>query len=273
MYKFDDLKYLMARLRDPDTGCPWDLKQSYETIVPYTIEETYEVVDAIERKDFDNLREELGDLMFQSFFYAQIADEESLFDINDVIHGIVEKLIRRHPHVFPHGTLESRREPHQSVDELQVGATWDAIKASEKPLEEASYLDGVPRALPALARAEKLQKKASKVGFDWGEVAPVIDKVREELDEVVEAIDDGDSDSIEAEVGDVLFAAINLARLAGVNPEQALRRSNEKFVTRFSFIEAALKEQGRSLHEASLQEMDELWNEAKGRKANNPLKR
>lgn len=273
MYNFDDLKYLMARLRDPETGCPWDLKQSYETIVPHTIEETYEVVDAINREDFDNLREELGDLMFQSFFYAQIADEESRFDINDVIHGIVEKLIRRHPHVFPLGTLESRREAHQSVDELQVGATWDAIKAKEKSSSEASYLDDVPRALPAFNRAEKLQKKASKVGFDWGEVAPVIDKVREELDEVVEAIDDGDSDAIESEVGDVLFAAINLARLAGVNPEQALRRSNEKFATRFSYIETALKEQGRSVHEASLQEMDELWNEAKGQTANNPLKR
>jgi len=274
MYKFEDLCYLMSRLRDPETGCPWDIKQSYQSVIPYTIEETFEVVDAIDRRDFDNLREELGDLMFQTIFYAQIADEEQRFNIHEVVHGIVEKLVRRHPHVFPKGTLESRRLPHESVEALSVGATWDAIKAKEKPDNlKKRHLDGVPRALPALNRALKLQKKASKVGFDWGHVDPVIEKVREELDEVVEAIDGKDSNAIEGEVGDVLFAAINLARLAGVDPEAALRSSNLKFESRFSFIEDALEAQGRSLDDATLTEMDALWNAAKGDSSSNPLVR
>jgi ATP diphosphatase len=274
MYKFDDLISLMARLRDPETGCPWDIKQSYQSVVPYTIEETYEVVDAIQREDYENLREELGDFMFQAVFYAQIATEESRFSMDQVVHDVVAKLIRRHPHVFPDGTLDSRRPAEADIESINIGATWDAIKAQEKTAEQRRrFLDDVPRALPALQRALKLQKKASKVGFDWNDVAPVIAKVREELEEVEDAIEHGDRKEIESEIGDVLFAAVNLARLAGVDPESALSSSNLKFETRFDYVESTLTQSGRNLTDATLQEMDELWNQAKGVNNNNSLKR
>lgn len=267
MYQLDDLLHLMARLRDPQYGCPWDLKQNYATIVPHTIEEAYEVADAIERGDFDHLPGELGDLLFQVVYYSQLAREEGRFEFAQVVDGITTKLIRRHPHVFPDGDLYGAVDVPK-LDEAAVKQRWEAIKAEERAEhaaapEQLSLLDDVPNALPSLSRAIKLQKRAAQVGFDWPEALPVVDKVREELDEVLEAMSENDPEAIQEEIGDLLFVVSNLARHLRVDPETALRAANGKFERRFRFIEQALREQGRAMQDCALEELDTLWGEAK----------
>lgn len=266
-YSLDDLLHLMARLRDPQHGCPWDLKQNYATIVPYTLEEAYEVADAIERDDFDHLPGELGDLLFQVVYYSQLAREEGRFEFAQVVDGITRKLIRRHPHVFPDGDLYGAPDVAK-LEEAAVKQRWEELKAEERAEkaaapEQLSLLDDVPTALPALSRAAKLQKRAAQVGFDWPEALPVVDKVRDELDEVLEAMSENDAQAIAEEVGDLLFVVTNLARHLKVDPEAALRAANGKFERRFRHIEQALREAGRSIENCSLEELDALWGEAK----------
>lgn len=248
----------MARLRDPDSGCPWDLQQDFRSLIPYTLEEAYEVADAIERGDFHDLREELGDLLLQVVFHARLAEELGLFDFEDVAAAIAEKLVRRHPHVFQAMEFGSDAErQHQ----------WENAKREEHKDKTGAHpesaLSGVAASLPALMRAQKLQKRAARHGFDWAEVGPVFAKVAEELAETRAAFESGDSHRIEEEVGDLLFGVVNLARHLGVDAEGALRSSNQKFTHRFQHIEARLKEQGRTLDTATLEEMDALWEEAK----------
>lgn len=267
MYQLDDLLHLMARLRDPQHGCPWDLKQNYATIVPHTIEEAYEVADAIERGDFDHLPGELGDLLFQVVYYSQLAREEGRFEFAQVVDGITTKLIRRHPHVFPDGDLYGAVDVAK-LEEAAVKQRWEEIKAEERAEkaavpEQLSLLDDVPSALPSLSRAIKLQKRAAQVGFDWPEALPVVDKVREELDEVLEAMSENDPEAISEEIGDLLFVVSNLARHLRVDPETALRAANAKFERRFRFIEQALREAGRNMEDCALDELDALWGEAK----------
>ncbi|MFN3770120.1 MAG: nucleoside triphosphate pyrophosphohydrolase [Ectopseudomonas guguanensis] len=267
MYQLNDLLHLMARLRDPQHGCPWDLKQSYASIVPYTLEEAYEVADAIERGDFDHLPGELGDLLFQVVYYSQLAQEERRFDFAQVVDGITAKLIRRHPHVFPDGDLYGAPDAAK-LEEAAVKQRWEELKAQERAEkaaapEQLSLLDDVPTALPALSRAAKLQKRAAQVGFDWPEALPVVDKVREELNEVLEAMSENDAEAVAEEIGDLLFVVTNLARHLKVDPEAALRAANGKFERRFRFIEQGVREAGRSLDECKLEELDALWGEAK----------
>jgi len=272
-YTLEDLLHLMARLRDPQYGCPWDLKQDYASIVPHTIEEAYEVADTIERGDFEHLQGELGDLLFQVVYYSQLAREEGRFEFDGVVDSITRKLIRRHPHVFPTGELYAPVDT-PSLSENQVKSRWEEIKAEERAEksepEQLSLLDDVPTALPALSRAAKLQKRAATVGFDWPDALPVLDKVREELDEVLQAMADGDADALEDEVGDLLFATVNLARHLKQDPEHALRRANRKFERRFRFIEQALRDSGRPIEDCNLDELDALWGEAKRQEKNLP---
>jgi ATP diphosphatase len=253
----DRLLAIMAALRTPNTGCPWDLEQNFVTIAPYTIEEAYEVADAIERDDLANLEEELGDLLLQVVFHARMAQEQDAFDFGDVVETLCAKLIRRHPHVFGD---EQSRTPEA------VKGLWERIKAQEKAArgkpEKASALAGVPIALPALTRALKLQAKASKVGFDWNDPRAVLRKIREEADEI-EAELNGDKSAAAAEVGDLLFAAVNLARHLHADPEAVLRQTNQKFERRFASIEAALAAKGKTPTDATLAEMDALWDAAK----------
>lgn len=255
---------VMARLRDPDGGCPWDVQQTYTTIAPYTIEEAYEVADAIGRSDMADLREELGDLLLQVVFHARMAEEDGVFDFSGVVTAICDKMIRRHPHVFTDDKSE--------VDVDQVRQTWDEIKAQEKAekhgadgVSAALYLDDVPNNLPGLVRAVKLTKKAARVGFDWPAVGDVFAKLDEELGELKhEVAADGDRRmAIEAELGDVLFVIANLARKLDVDPERALLRTNQKFIQRFSKIEELLGAEGKTLEQSDLAEMDALWNQAK----------
>ncbi|MDD1960933.1 nucleoside triphosphate pyrophosphohydrolase [Pseudomonas sp. 39004] len=272
-YTLEDLLHLMARLRDPHHGCPWDLQQDYASIVPHTLEEAYEVADTIERRDFEHLQGELGDLLFQVVYYSQLAREEGRFAFDGVVDSITRKLIRRHPHVFPTGELYAPVGT-PSLSEAQVKLRWEQIKAEERAEksepEQLSLLDDVPAALPALSRAAKLQKRAATVGFDWPDALPVLDKVREELDEVLQAMADGDADALEDEVGDLLFATVNLARHLKQDPEHALRRANRKFERRFRFIEQALRDSGRPIEDCSLDALDALWGEAKRQEKNLP---
>ncbi len=272
-YTLDDLLNLMARLRHPRHGCPWDLEQNYVSIVPHTLEEAYEVADTIERGDFQHLQGELGDLLFQVVYYAQLAREEGRFDFAGVVDAITRKLIRRHPHVFPTGELYAPIDT-PSLNEAEVRQRWEEIKAEERAAnsepEQLSLLDDVPAALPALSRAAKLQKRAARVGFDWPDALPVLDKVREELDEVLQAMADGDPDALEDELGDLLFATANLARHLRQDPENALRRANRKFERRFRFIEQALRDTARSFEDCTLDELDALWGEAKRQEKNLP---
>ncbi len=267
MYQLNDLLHLMARLRDPQHGCPWDLQQNYASIVPHTLEEAYEVADAIESGDFDHLPGELGDLLFQVVYYSQLAREEGRFEFATVVDGIVRKLVRRHPHVFPDGDLYGAPDMAR-LEEAAIRQRWEEIKAEERAEaaaapQQLSLLDDVPAALPALSRAAKLQKRAAHVGFDWPDALPVVDKVREELDEVLEAMSENDPRAIAEEVGDLLFVAVNLARHLKVDPEAALRGANAKFERRFRFIEQRLRERGRPIEACSLDELDALWGEAK----------
>ena len=262
------LRAIMAALRTPGSGCPWDLEQNFASIAPYTIEEAYEVADAIERGDLDDLKEELGDLLLQVVFHARMAEEAGAFAFDDVAEAINTKLIRRHPHVF--GDIAAGGPG-------AVKARWEEIKAEEKAeraerrrrsglaADGGGHLDTVPVALPALARALKLQKRAADVGFDWPEPGAVLDKMDEEIGEIRHELRQGprDRDRLEDEIGDMLFALVNLARHVEVDPESALRRANAKFVRRFRHIEAVLRTRGRTLTDATLEEMEELWQEAK----------
>lgn len=277
LYTIEDLKYLMARLRDPEKGCPWDCRQDFASIVPHTLEEAYEVADAIERKDFPHLSDELGDLLFQVIFYAQLADEggaETGFDFDLVVDRLVRKLIRRHPHVFPKGTLESELPDGVRISEEEIKTNWERIKAEERALsdeagkdQDKGRLSGIARSLPAMARAEKLQRRAAHYGFDWPDPAPVFDKIEEELGELREAWAQaaigGDRDALEDELGDLLFATVNLARFLKVNPEQALRRTNRKFERRFGSMERQLAARGEVMETLSLTALDRLWDAAK----------
>ncbi|WP_434572421.1 nucleoside triphosphate pyrophosphohydrolase [Pseudomonas sp. Z3-8] len=274
MYSLEDLLHLMNRLRDPQYGCPWDITQTYATIVPHTLEEAYEVADTIERGDFDHLQGELGDLLFQVVYYCQLAREENRFEFASVVDSITRKLIRRHPHVFPTGDLYAAEDTPR-LSEEQVKQRWEEIKAEERAEkasvpEQLSLLDDVPTALPALSRSAKLQKRAGQVGFDWPGPLPVLDKVREELDEVLEAMADNDTAAISDEVGDLLFSVVNLARHLKVDPETALRGANAKFERRFQFIEQALRETHRPMEDCTLEELDALWGEAKRQEKNLP---
>jgi ATP diphosphatase len=258
---------IMAALRDPESGCPWDVRQTFETIAPYTIEEAYEVADAIRRRDPVDLKDELGDLLLQVVFHARMAEEQGRFSFADVVEAITDKLIRRHPHVFG----SAGQLPVEEVNRL-----WDRIKQDERAerraaraaaglvVEEPGFLGGIAEALPALARAQKLTARAAKVGFDWPETGQVVAKIHEELEEVREAAEANDPDRLEDEMGDLLFAVTNLARHHGVDPEKALRRTNAKFERRFKAIEDGLARAGSSLDRASLDEMERLWVEAKG---------
>lgn len=250
---------IMAALRNPDGGCPWDLEQDFSTIRHYTIEEAYEVADAIEREDFSDLREELGDLLLQPIYHAQMASEAGHFDIGDVVQAITEKLIRRHPHVF--GDVEAGTSAASENRWEAIKAQERAAKAERKGDETPSLLDDVPNVLPALARAGKLTKRAAKVGFDWPDFLAVKAKVDEELDEVVEAQASGDAAAIQEEIGDLLFAVANLARHAGVDAEAALRDANYKFTRRFHHVEARCREDGVEPRDAGLERLDGYWNE------------
>ncbi|MBV9331293.1 MAG: nucleoside triphosphate pyrophosphohydrolase [Alphaproteobacteria bacterium] len=249
---------VMAKLRDKTSGCPWDLEQTFETIAPYTIEEAYEVAGAIEDKDWPGLKEELGDLLFQAVYHARIAEEACLFTFSDVVETITAKMIARHPHIFADG------RPVESAEAQTVA--WEEHKRRERLGKSAQHrtLDGVPLALPALLRADKLQRRAASVGFDWDSAPKVVEKIAEEADEIVEARNSGAADAkLEEELGDLLFAVVNLARHLKIDPERALRGANAKFVRRFAAIEDALASAGRAPAEASLEEMEVLWQRAK----------
>ncbi|RWM08988.1 MAG: nucleoside triphosphate pyrophosphohydrolase [Mesorhizobium sp.] len=262
---------IMAALRAPKTGCPWDIEQNFSTIAPYTIEEAYEVADAIARGDLDDLREELGDLLLQVVYHAQMAEEAGEFAFGDVVEAITTKMIRRHPHVF--GDEEARSAG-------MAKGMWEKIKSAEKadkrnarilrgldPEDHGKgYLDGVPVALPALTRALKLQEKAARVGFDWSEAAPILDKIEEEIGELREALATGDAAPIKDEFGDMLFAVVNLGRHLKLDAEAALSGTNEKFRSRFHYVEQALEAAGSTLERATLDEMEALWQQAKSAK-------
>jgi tetrapyrrole methylase family protein / MazG family protein len=249
---FAKLVEIMARLRAPG-GCPWDREQTFDTIKPYLLEESYEVMDAIDARDWAGLAEELGDLMLQPVFFAQMAAEEGKFDIADSLEAITSKLIRRHPHVFGDGDAKT------SDDVLK---RWDEIKAEEKP-KPKGLLAGVPRSVPALVEAQQIAKKAAGAGFDWDNIGQVFDKLREELDELDRARQAGPQEAIEDEVGDLFFVLVNIARFLKVDPEQALRKTNTKFRKRFAHVEQGVEAQGKTLREAGITEMERLWQEAK----------
>ena len=269
----DRLIAIMTMLRDKQHGCPWDLEQTIKSLLPYTLEEAYEVADAIENNDLVELEDELGDLLFQVIFYAQIAKEQGAFDFQDIATAITDKLVRRHPHVFPDGDVE-QFGISQEIDAEQVVVNWEAIKEIEREEKRKkggkqvvqgaeSILDDVPRALPAMERARKLQKRAAQVGFDWVELAPVLEKLKEEVAEFEEALASGDLERMSDELGDVLFATINLARHSKIEPEVALRSTNRRFERRFKWIEAALYKQDKVFKDAKLEELDALWGQAK----------
>ncbi|WP_026339273.1 nucleoside triphosphate pyrophosphohydrolase [Psychromonas ossibalaenae] len=264
----EQLLNIMKQLRDPENGCPWDIKQTFASIVPHTIEEVYEVADAIEQKDYKELQGELGDLLFQVVFYAQMAKEQNLFEFDDIIAVLNEKLMRRHPHVFA---------DKEFADEDAVHANWEAEKEKERALKaqaadiDESVLDNIPLAIPALSRAYKIQKRCANVGFDWKKLAPVVDKIKEELDEVlVEVKRDDLTDQqrqllIEDELGDLLFANVNLVRHLKCNPEQVLRQANHKFEKRFRLVEIEVFKQGKRMSDCSLEELEEIWVKVKKR--------
>lgn len=248
---------VMAKLRDPETGCPWDIKQSFETISPYTIEEAYEVAEAIDRNDMSALREELGDLLLQVVFHSQMARDKNLFDFEDVAQSIATKMIARHPHVFGDTTFNS---------EAEQKAHWESLKQKEreqKSDQEVSAIDGVALALPALTRAEKIQKRAARVGFDWDDLTPVLDKLDEELNELWQAAASREPAAIEDELGDLLFSVTNVARHMKVDPELALKKATAKFEARFKFIEQKVKADGKTVSEVSEETLDQYWRQSK----------
>lgn len=250
---------IMARLREPETGCPWDLRQDFRTLIPYLIEEAYEVIDAIEQNDPNELCAELGDLLLQVVFHAQIAKERGLFDFEQVAASIADKLIRRHPHVFADAVFSSDAERQAAWERAKANERREKVKAGQP----ASVLDGIAKSLPALLECEKIQDRAAQNGFDWPEIEPVFAKVQEELSEVREAWQSGDRAHIEEEIGDLLLVAVNLARHLEVNPELALKASSQKFSRRFRYIERQVAASGRQLLDCELSELDGFWNEAK----------
>jgi MazG family protein len=254
--KFERLVEIMTRLRAPG-GCPWDREQSFDSIKPYTLEETYEVLDAIDRRDWDDLRSELGDFMLQAVFFAQMASEEKLFDIGDSLDAINEKLVRRHPHVFADESAKTGAE---------VLKRWDEIKTEERKQKKEApqdLLSSVPKALPALVEAQQITSRAARVGFDWSDKGQVLEKLDEERREFAEACERGSQDQIEDEIGDLLFTIVNLARFVKVDPEQALRRTNAKFRQRFGHVERRLAAQGKQVSGTPIEELEALWQEAK----------
>lgn len=260
-YSLSDLLAIMAALRDPENGCPWDLKQHFGSIVPHTLEEAYEVADAIERGDLTALPGELGDLLFQVVFYARLGEEQALFNFGDVVQSISHKLVARHPHVF--GGAEF-------ADEAAIKANWETTKAAERLARDSSatsVLDDIPQALPSLSRANKIQKRCASVGFDWRELPPVVDKIREELDEVMEEVNapERNADRIADELGDLLFSCVNLVRHLKQDPEQVLRRANTKFERRFRALEQAVLADGKASRDCSLAELDGYWEQVKSR--------
>ena len=256
------LQAIMRALRDPQSGCPWDIEQNFKSIAPYTVEEAYEVADAIERENWDDLKNELGDLLLQTVYHTQMAEEENLFNFNDVVNQISEKMIKRHPHVF--GSLKQNKTSDQQIKD------WEAIKADERVKKnQTGILDDVALNLPALVRSLKLQKRAARVGFDWPTVSKVLQKIEEETKELVEAKEFESQERINEEFGDLVFSIVNLGRHLKVDPEEALKKANKKFVTRFNFIEDEIKSQGRNLEDTSLEEMEQLWQSAKITDSNN----
>ncbi len=257
MNAIERLLGIMKTLRDPEHGCPWDREQTFATIAPSTLEETYEVLDAIQREDFSDLRGELGDLLFQVVFYAQMASEADRFNFEDVCHAISDKLERRHPHIFGEATAETSTE---------VLKNWEAIKSAERAEKaQHSALDDIPKALPALMRAHKIQKRCHNVGFDWTTLGPVVAKVHEEIDEVMHEAQQSvvDSEKLEEEIGDLLFATVNLSRHLGSKAETALQKANDKFERRFRAVEAIIAAQGLSMPGATLEQMEAAWQQVK----------
>ena len=270
-YRLADLLRLMAQLRDPEHGCPWDRQQDLASIVPHTLDEVYEVIDTIERQDHEHLRDELGDLLFQVVFYAQICAEQGQFEFGDIIDGLVAKLLRRHPHVYPDGSFASFGSP-EKLSEAEIKRNWERIKAEERAEKEAddetaadstSVLDDISNGLPALMRAHKLQKRAASVGFDWQSLAPVLENLDGELAELREALADGDPAAIDDELGDLLFSCVNLIRHLKRDSEQLLRQSNAKFERRFRRVEQLAAQQQVKMNEVEEAELDRLWRQAK----------
>ena len=256
-HKIQDFVRLIAKLRDPNGGCPWDLKQNYRSMIPCLLEESYEVIEAIEQNNPQDLKEELGDLLLQVVFFSQLAAEEQKFTFDDVVNNVAEKIIRRHPHVFGEKSAGNEQEALQN---------WNAMKAEEnKDKGHTSVLDNIPHAFPALMRAEKLQKRCSKVGFDWQNIEPVIAKIEEELSELKQEINRPHlvQTQVEEELGDLLFAVVNLSRHLKCQPEESLRKANHKFERRFRAVEMKLKQQNKTVEQSSLVEMDMLWDEVK----------
>jgi ATP diphosphatase len=261
-YGIEDLRYLMRRLRDPKSGCPWDLKQNFQSLTSHTIEEAYEVVDAIEQDDMSHLREELGDLLFQIIFYSQLAEEQSQFSFDDIISTITQKLIRRHPHVFPEGTIESSRVSLADAEIVEIKRVWEEIKRQERTDKGVGKtLDDIPLALPALNRALKLQKRAANVGFDWSDIKPVIEKINEEVIELEVEIKRGDKVGMADELGDLLFSCVNLARHLKLDPETSLRGANQKFKRRFESMELLAGK--TKIEDHSADQLELLWSKVK----------
>ena len=264
-YQLEDLLYLMSRLREPEYGCPWDLKQDYLSILPSTIEEAYEVADAIEKQDYAHLKEELGDLLFQVVFYSQLGQEDGHFKFADIVQSITEKLLRRHPHVFPDGTLESKIQNDDRDTEEKIKASWEAIKTQERRAKgNQGILDDVPLPLPALTRAAKLQKRAAQVGFDWHAVQEVLGKLDEEIQEFKEALESNDKASMKDELGDIFFSCVNIARHLALEPEPIVRHANNKFEKRFRKMEEIALQRDVKLVDLSEKDLDDLWQSAKG---------
>lgn len=263
-YALADLLYLMARLRHPETGCPWDLKQDFASIVPHTLEEVYELVDAIEEGDLEQLRQELGDVLFQVVFYSRLAEEQGAFTFADVAHEITAKLLRRHPHVFPEGTLASRRGSEAPSD-AGIKQRWEEIKQDERAAKsQHSLMDDIPVALPALTRAAKLQKRARGIGFDWPDTAAVLAAFKDEIGELEEAMAGGNREALADEMGDVLFSAINVCRHLGLDPETVTRGAGRKFERRFRFVEQRIQETGvETGKDGVYSQLDLFWNQAK----------
>lgn len=262
LYSVSDLLRVMQRLRDPQTGCPWDVRQDFKSIVPSTLEECYELAQAIEHDDFDHVAEELGDVLFQVIFYAQLGEEQDLFSFKDIVNTLVEKLLRRHPHVFADGQIEGLVSDRSSIEEVRE--TWEAIKQRERHEKRLSgILADVPRALPALSRAQKVQKRAAQVKFDWDGIPAVLDKLQEELEELRYAMSSQGSEEVHSEMGDVLFTCVNLTRHLGLDAEETLRHSTAKFEQRFQHMEAAVEAEGKSLPTMNERQREQFWQRAK----------
>ncbi len=272
---FSQLLELMSMLRDKDHGCPWDLEQDFKSLTSFTLEEVYEVIDAVENNDPTHIKDELGDLLFQIVFYAQIAREKDLFDFDLVAASVTEKLLRRHPHVFPDGTLESFGNGHK-LNSSDVVRNWEIIKNQERTEATSgnsiagqsdqrtySVLDDIPLSFPALERAKKIQKRAASIGFDWDELKPVVEKLKEEIAELEAVLPDGSHERKMDELGDVLFSCVNLARHIGVEPERALRYANNKFENRFRKVEQLVTDSGKKIPDLSLTELDVYWGQVK----------